>query len=874
MFGHLRITTWAAVIALSVPAFAQEDRPTPEAPAQGPLRLAANKGPDAVRVLGGSANGRRASTGERVSLGLNQVSVEDLIPFIVETTGKAVVPSSTTAITALMQRKITVIRDEPVDRMEALDLIFNALRLNGVGIVEHDDRIVLVLHTELPSIPPPVLGPDDPVLGRRDLGIQINKIYRILNTDAEAISEHIQSAVPDDTTVTVDANSNSIMVQATIEVCQHVQRLINALDHRFVKVKTETFRLAHADATEIANNIMELFEETDTTRRSATPVRTPQTRLTADQRRRMREATQRSGRSVTPSAAEVTPGPFVELRVTVNTSQNSVTVQGNPAVIELISQLIHTEWDLPRPKTTKRVYFLQYTDPLKMRDMLHELLGQGGAGIGTGRRTAGGAGGQAGRGDVSQAIGGIYRIEAYPDSNSLVVISKTEEAFDFLDSLISDLDQPIFPGLPMVVELKHADAEEVADQVNVILAPPGARVDMQRRQQGLQGIDIGGPTGDSATATGQTGTGQQQAGAGGSMSFPWQQSRGGEEAALESALIGKVRVVPIHRQNAVMILAAPEYRESVRDLITNELDKPGRQVMISAILAEVEWTDEFAFGWRFSNSDSILGGPLVDNRIGGNIGFNGTNSAFLDGLFDTSILNLNVDLVAVLAALSQKTKVRILQQPAVFTADNQEASFFEGQDVPIQLGTSTSPEGTLVNEQIDYRSVGIGLNVRPRITAEGDVDMEINLEVSNIVPGQLQFSSPVFDRRETTTQIIVKNGQTIVISGILRDLESVVERGVPLLKDIPLLGELFKSRENTTTTTELLMFIQPIVVDNPTENNTNFNRDARNRLDQLRQPLKEQEKNRPPERRELFKPQDRPQATPAPWTYRDERDPM
>ena len=75
---------------------------------------------------------------------------------------------------------------------------------------------------------------------------------------------------------------------------------------------------------------------------------------------------------------------------------------------------------------------------------------------------------------MSEAIGGIYQIQAYPDSNSLVVICKTEESFEFLDSLIMDLDQPVFPGVPLVViELKHADAEQVADQVNAIFAPAG-----------------------------------------------------------------------------------------------------------------------------------------------------------------------------------------------------------------------------------------------------------------------------------------------------------------------------------------------------------------------------------------------------------------
>ena len=135
------------------------------------------------------------------------------------------------------------------------------------------------------------------------------------------------------------------------------------------------------------------------------------------------------------------------------------------------------------------------------------------------------------------------------------------------------------------------------------------------------------------------------------------------------------------------------------------------------------------------------------------------------------------------------------------------------------------------------------LNVRPRITAEKDVDMEIYLELSSIVPGQTLFGGFIVDRRETTTQVIVSNGQTIVLSGILRDEESEIRRKIPILGDIPLLGLLFQSREDTTTKTELIAFITPVVVDNPSENNSNFNAMERRRLELLTRPLREQLKD-------------------------------
>ncbi|MHC5008601.1 MAG: type II secretion system protein GspD, partial [Planctomycetota bacterium] len=395
---------------------------------------------------------------------------------------------------------------------------------------------------------------------------------------------------------------------------------------------------------------------------------------------------------------------------------------------------------------------------------------------------------------------------------------------------------------------------QVADQVNAIFAPAGSRVDIQRRATGLEGIDIAGPAG--GTDTGSAGREGEE---GGTITFPWQQGRQGEDETPASPLIGKIRVVPIHRQNAVMILAAPEYRDAVRDIIVDDLDKPGRQVMIAAIIAEVELTDELALGLRWGTN---IAPPLGDNSFGASGNFLGEADDILSSFFNVNqgLLTVNADLNLVLDALAQKTKIRVLQEPVVFTSDNQEARFFQGQDVPIQQATQGN-QG-FVSQSFDYQAVGIGLNARPRITTHGDVDMEINLVISNINIAATAASgadAPFFDRRETTTQVIVQDGQTIVISGILRDQESQVKRKFPLLGDIPLVGALFTSVDNETTRTELLAFVTPYVVETPGENDSNFNERARQRLEDLSKPLKEQEaddKDLPDRiRRRLLQPQ-------------------
>ncbi len=755
----------------------------------------------------------------------NEVTIDKTISFIVETTGKVIIPIDLSTI--LKAKKITLIIDKFIDRSEALDLLFQAFRLNEIGVIEKEDRIIIAALTEILQFDPPVVGPDVDIMGDTNRGTVITKHYQLRNTDAETVSGSIEETLPDWATMTVDTSSNQIILQGDIGLCQRVQEMINQLDQVWKTPKTMTFRLKYADANELAQQILDLFEETQS-RSGGRSTRTQQPSArrgqSADQRRALQRA--RAG-----TGSDGIGGEPLELRITVDIQQNSVTVSGEPTVVDQVAQLIVNDWDLPRPEGTAKVYQLTYTDPIKVRDMLQELLGQESGGrLGGGR----GPGGGGQRADIQDIVSGIYRIEAYPDSNTLLVVCKTEESFNFLDSIIAELDRPIIPRLPLVVPLKHADAEAVCDQVNALLAPAGARVDIQRRQTGLEGFDIGGPAQGDAGGTGAAREGED----GGAITFPWQQTRQTEDESAPSALIGKVRVVPIHRQNAVMILAPAEYRDAVRDFIVNELDSPGRQVMISAIIAEIELTDELALGLRFSNSDSILSGAPVDNRLGGTFGFIGQEDPLFENFLDMSVLDVNFSINAAIQALSQKTNVRVLQEPRIFTADNQEASFFQGQDVPILSGTQTTDVGT-VNEQIDYQQVGVGLNVRPRITVTGDVDLEINLEISSISGAEL-FGSPIFDRRETTTQVIVKNGQTIVISGIMKEIESKITRGLPFISDIPLLGELFKSRENTTSRTELIAFITPVIVVDPSENDTNFNREELEHLDDLMLPLKEQ----------------------------------
>jgi len=783
---------------------------------------------DAVDALG-----RRVTNGTTTTLAFKNVTVEQVVPFIVETTGKVVLPQA-----EVLTRRVTILNDRPLPQDQALDLVFLALHQAGIGVVETRDLITLRDISEVDRQSIPVLGADDSTLDRRDLGTMVEKVFALRHASAANLGEVLKGATPDYAKLFIDEQSNQIVVRGNISLLQRLENIVKSLDRpSTASLTTETFLLRYADATQIAQNIRDLYEQ-QTSARNQTGATSPEDRF-----RRMfgqqqdNQRNQRGGTTGAQRGSVEDPGNPIgtsaNLRVTANTQQNSVTVLAEEAIIAQIRKQIADVWDRPLPEeaVVPKIYDLKNTDPVKVRDLLEGLFGTPSSGAGTGATA-----------QQTQGVGrlaGQFSFQAVPEAGRLVVISKSPDNLFVIDQIIEGLDQPQTAGLPAIVELKHASSEELAEQLNTLLAQEGTLAQLRRAESGL--------TADSSNASpfasdgAETLTTQQDAQSTPDLiNFWWQRARPPSDNTGSSNLVSRIRIVPVWRQNAVMVLAPPEYRQSVVDLI-QQLDQPGRQVLISAIVAEISLEDATALGIRWSSQ--TITPNLSDNSV--SLGFESRNvqNNWLSGLFDTSVLNVNADLNVLLQALAQNTSINILSEPRIFTGDNQEAEFFDGQDIPFITDSQVNNNGNLI-QSFDYRAVGIQLRVRPRITVNRDVDLRVNLELSSIQPQQTLFGGFIVDRRETTTQLIVRNGQTVVISGILRSEDSDIKRKVPLLGDIPLIGLIFQSTDTVVRNTELVAFITPIVVDNPDEVR-DLNQPFRDRLDQLREQLGAEPSQRP-----------------------------
>jgi type II secretion system protein D len=784
-----------------------------------------------------------------VTLGFKEESVASLIPFIQEWTGKAVI----VPLSKIQNTKITIVNDKPLPKNEALNLVFQALKVSGLGVVENDTVITIDTLTEIAKISHwIVLDASQDVMNLSEEGNFVIKAFRLKHSKAQDVADRIQeSSWPPDVSIAVDVNSNQIVLSSDVGLAKRVQLLINNLDvPPHVVLETRNYRIQFQDANLIADNIRDLFEGV-----SGGGGRAP--RASANQRQG-----RNPGQPGQPQVGSPQVGTSEQLVVTVVPALNTITVRAEPPILAEIDRLMTTAWDLPPNKfgSPFRTYTLKFTDPLKVQATLQALLeggGSGGAGRTGGNRNnraafvPGGAGG--GDGGAQAAVANVFRIEAYPDSSQLVVISKTPENFPWLDEMVNALDQPLQVGLPTNVPLKYASAFKIAEIINVLLAEDGSGTGISQPAEGLTGIDFNAAGGEGATG-GTTGgtdragaTGGGAAGANGAVQFPWQAGRGGQngtEVSPVSAAIGKARVVPNATQNSLLVLAPPQIQDSILKMI-EDLDRPGRQVMVTAVLAEVSLGDGFSWGLRTGNNLTTLNGN--DNSVGGSIDTtlskgNGdaAGANFASPWFDVSTLDITSNVGFLLQALDAKNDVRILQEPRVFTSDNEEAKFFSGQDITFQTGQTTgSGTGGGTTSSFETKAVGIGLNVRPRITRELNVNMDIELLLSNLNLSVQQFNNnPVVDRRQTNTRITVKNGQTIVISGIRKEDETNIKRGLPLLGDIPILGDaIFSSTEKKKNVSELVIFVTPLVVDNPDANDTNFNAGERGRLEDLRTPL-------------------------------------
>jgi type IV pilus assembly protein PilQ len=264
------------------------------------------------------------------------------------------------------------------------------------------------------------------------------------------------------------------------------------------------------------------------------------------------------------------------------------------------------------------------------------------------------------------------------------------------------------------------------------------------------------------------------------------------------------------RTNSVVVTDIPRVLESVSFLV-DTLDLQTDQVMIHAKIMEVDTRvrQEIGINWLAGN----IANPLSPTQVQGEVGL---LPAEYSGRFQVGRIQDGVDLTATIDALEEEDRANILSEPSVLIADNEQAVILSGKRIPI---TTLDRSGNLITTFYD---VAVKLTVTPHINPNQQIMMELKPEVSDLSTEATVSGGIIILTSSVDTKLMVNNGDTAVIGGVIRSKESVLQRRVPLLHSIPLLGHLFKYQSKNIDDTEIMIFVTPTIVPVEMASNTDI----------------------------------------------------
>jgi general secretion pathway protein D len=498
--------------------------------------------------------------------------------------------------------------------------------------------------------------------------------------------------------------------------------------------------------------------------------------------------------------------------ISANARSNTLIVTDIASNVRRFAEIIK-ELDAPQASVTQiRVFTLTNADAQTLAATLNDMFksdtltstggGTGGGGPGAFfRQFAGGPGGRGGGntgtgGDTGSGTGtatqptaaeaamararATVKISVDTRTNSLIVSAPAAD-MAVMEKLIYQLDKDeTEPEGTLVIHLKHGDAATLATSLTSLLQSSGTQA------QTSGGGGSGGFLANIARAA------QTQSAA---------QAKGG-------SLLGQVRIVADKDTNSLIFITSPRNFERIKTMV-DSIDYARPQVMIEVIVAEKTLNNQSDLGaeWKVLPSGEILGEWV--NSVA-STAFN--LGSISEGLH-YSFTSKNVQ--GVIKLLQQDSKLNILSTPRILTSDNAAATIKVGERVPFLTSRQVTDTGSIYNSY-SYQDVGITLTVTPQINPDGFVSMTVHPIISKIEQ-TTYFDAPVIANREATTEVMVKDGETVIIGGLMKDDLTETVNKVPLLGDIPVIGHIFKSTDKTKEKTELMVFLTPRVVHNAEE---------------------------------------------------------
>jgi len=274
-----------------------------------------------------------------------------------------------------------------------------------------------------------------------------------------------------------------------------------------------------------------------------------------------------------------------------------------------------------------------------------------------------------------------------------------------------------------------------------------------------------------------------------------------------------LKIAADDKRNIILISASPTQYKTILNFLQS-LDAPPRQVLLEATIAELTLKDDLKYGLEWYIKSRMDVGKYKGDYVVSTLGKLGVGTG--TGLVYQFVSDMR-NIQAVINAFAQDNRINILSSPRLLVLDNQEASIQIGTDVPIITGeTKTTPAetgNTIVTQSVQYRSTGLILKIKPNINTEGMLSLDISMESSEAQQNNISdVNSPIILTRNIKTNVVAESQQTIILGGIMSENLSDTQTKVPLVGDIPIIGNLFKNTSTSKTKTELIIMITPIIL--------------------------------------------------------------
>ncbi len=421
-----------------------------------------------------------------------------------------------------------------------------------------------------------------------------------------------------------------------------------------------------------------------------------------------------------------------------------------------------------------------------------------------------------------EALGDSLSFLSLSRLNSVLVVNAFDKILPTIEFWINRLDQPISEGdvSTFVYYVQNGDAIALAGLLNGIFQDQGESANTTPN------------TSAGSTATTKIKANVSGAATTSTSTNPVVQTTDGLSKDFE----GEIIILPDPDTNSLIIRTSPRNYPAILALI-DKLDLFPQQVLIEVLIVDLDIDESTAAGLEiafqgFAGSTTVKGGSSSSTTKAGTLGTAlgaGTASLLAGGSF---IIGDPDKLIAQLKLFASDSKTNILSNPILVTSDNKAATISITNEIPIeQEAQIPSGGGSVVTSTVEFRSVGIKLDITPKINADNYITLKISQEISS--RGADVGNQPSFNTRLVNTEVVLKDNQVLVMGGLMQTTTTDTVSGIPILKDLPYIGKLFGSESTSLNKTELMIFITPHVISN-SEDSEFVTRQFKKRLSNLK----------------------------------------